>query len=281
MLESYLHEKIVAEEMFPAQVNIIEGIHLSYVPHHWHRSVEVDYIMEGDTQIYINGNEYVSSDDTMIIVNSGDIHRVRSFSGRKAKALSLIISYDFLKERFPKIDQFQFSLINGAEKKDELKALLRELYNLFEEKTDLFYVWKGNALIYQVIYLLFCHYSEEKTNSAYLNKTEKYKERFKLILKYINEHYKEELSQEEVAEFCGLSREHLARNFKKYMGITFKDYLDSIRLDYALSALLNTDYSVLEIALESGFGNEKSFSRCFKKQYCMSPSQYRKIVKNK
>lgn len=280
MLESYLHEKILTEETLPAQVNIIEE-NVWYMPHHWHRSVEVNYLMEGESQIYINGNEYVSGDETLIIVNSGDIHRLRPFSERKIKAISLIISYDFLKEYFPQIDEFQFFLENGTEKNDELKGLLKELYELFRAKTDPFYVWRGNALIYQIVYILLKYYGVKTVNAAHLNMSEKYKERFKMILEYINEHYKEELSQEKVAELCGLSREHLARTFKKYMGITFKEYLDSVRLDYAHCALLNTDYSVLEIALESGFGNEKGLSRCFKKQHGMSPSQYRKIMKNK
>lgn len=279
MLDSYLHEKIMAEEMLPAQVNIIKGTPGRYTPYHWHRSIEVNYLMECDVEIYINGKEYIASDDFLLIVNSGDIHQVRSISPKKEKAISLIISYDFLKERFSQIDDFEFSLENGAEKVDEMKGMLKELYELFEEKRDPFYLWKGNALIYQIIYCLFSYFGVRKRKEISLSRTEKYRERFKKIIEYINEHYKEDLSQDTVAKFCGVSREHLARNFKKYMGTTFKEYLDSIRLHYAYMALLNTDYSILEIALDSGFGSEKALARCFSKQYGMSPSRYRKNYK--
>lgn len=281
MLETYMYEKIVTEEMLPAQVNIISGMDVSYTPHHWHRSLEVNYLMEGDSQIYVNGNEFIGGDDILMIINSGDIHMLRSLCTREVKVVSLIISYDFLKERFPEIDECQFSLDNCPEKNDELKSLLRELYDLFSEKTDPFYIWRGNALIYQIIYILLRYYCVKKNNAVHSRKTEKYKDRFKVIIEYINERYKEDLSLASVAEFYGLSREHLARNFKKYMGTTFKEYLDSIRLNHAHSALLNTDFSILEIALDSGFGNEKALTRCFKKQYGVSPSQYRKNVKNR
>lgn len=279
MLETYLYEKITTNEMMPAQVNIISGTDLSYTPRHWHRSIEVDYIMEGDVQIYLNGREYSAGDDTLILVNSGDIHMVRSDSNRYTKAISLIISYDFLKQRFPEIDHCQFSLEYCAEKTDELKELLESLYELFSEKSEPFYIWRGNALIYQVIYVLLRYYCMKKRNIAQFQKTEKYKDRFKIIIEYINERYKEDLTLESVAGFYGLSREHLSRNFKKYMGTTFREYLDSIRLNYAYNALLNTDFSVLEIAINSGFSDERALTRCFKKNYGISPAQYRKSIK--
>ncbi len=281
MLDTYLYERIVTDEMLPAQVNIIAGMDVSYTPHHWHRSLEVNYLMEGDSQIYLNGNEYIVGDDLLVVVNSGDIHMLRSSGTRAVKVLSLIISYDFLKERYPEIDECLFYLDNCPEKNDEMKSLLRQLYDLFAGKDEPFYVWRGNALIYQVIYLLLRYYRVEKSNAMHFQKTEKYRDRFKVIIEYINDRYKEDLNLSEVAGFYGLSREHLARNFKKYMGTTFKEYLDSIRLNHARSALLNTDFSVLDIALDSGFGNEKALNRCFKKYYGVSPSQYRKNVKNK
>ncbi|MCI9632308.1 MAG: AraC family transcriptional regulator [Ruminococcus sp.] len=280
MIEKFMYEKIIIDDMLPAQVNIISGSNLNYMPHHWHRSIEMNYLIESDTHVYLNGKEYILGDDSLILINSGDIHMIRPASPRYIKVVSLIISYDFLKERFPEIDYCQFSLDYCFEKEAELKRLLKNLYELFSEKSDPFYIWRGNALIYQIIYLLLRYYCMKKNNPAQFQKTEKYKERFKIIIEYINERYKEDLTLEAVAQFYGLSREHLSRNFKKYMGMTFRDYLDSIRLNYAYNALLNTDFSVLEIALNSGFSDERAFTRCFKKNYGITPAQYRKNIKN-
>lgn len=281
MLEEILYEKIIINDMLPAQVNIIPEISVEYTPRHWHRSIEVNYLMEGDALLYINGNECREGDDTLMIINSGDIHMVRPLTSRYTKAISLIISYDFLKERYPEIEDCEFYLKNCPEKNTELKSLLKQLYELFVEKSDSLYIWQGNILIYQIIYILLRFYCVKKDHTVHLQKTEKYRDRFKVIIEYINERYKEDLTLTSVAGFYGLSREHLARNFKKYMGTTFKEYLDSVRLHHAHRALLNTDFSILEIALDSGFGNEKALVRCFKKYYGNSPSQYRKNIKNK
>lgn len=276
MLETYLYERITTSDRLPAQVNILSGMNVTSRPHHWHRSVEVNYLMEADAQVYLNGKEYIAGDDTLMLINSGDIHMLRSISSRDIKVVSLIISYDFLKERYPEIDDCRFSLEYCPERTDELKELLKNLYDLFSEKSDPFYTWRGNALIYQVIYLLLRYYCVKKSKTAQFQKTEKYKERFKVIIEYINERYREDLTLESVAGFYGLSREHLSRNFKKYMGTTFREYLDALRLDYAHNALLNTDYSVLEIAVNSGFSDERALTRCFRKTYGTTPAQYRK-----
>ena len=80
-----------------------------------------------------------------------------------------------------------------------------------------------------------------------------------------------------VAGYYGLSREYLARSFKKYMGNTFKEYLDSVRISNAYKELMNTDLSVLEVALDNGFNDSRTFIKAFKDVYHETPHKYRML----
>ena len=73
----------------------------------------------------------------------------------------------------------------------------------------------------------------------------------------------------------GYSPTYLSRMFRKYAGISFKDYVQSIRLGYALKELENSAYNITEIALRNGFSGSKALARAFQKKYGMLPSEYR------
>lgn len=79
-----------------------------------------------------------------------------------------------------------------------------------------------------------------------------------------------------IAQLHNISCEHLSRIFKKNLGLTFKEYLYSIRLTHACRLLLHTNKSTLEIALEAGFPDLRSFGRQFDRVYHMTPKEYRK-----
>lgn len=94
-------------------------------------------------------------------------------------------------------------------------------------------------------------------------------------LKYINENYCSNLSLEEVANHVGLNQAYFSSLFKKEMQINFSNYLMEKRITQAKHLLKNSNASLLEIALASGFENQSYFSNVFKKQTGMTPKQYR------
>lgn len=95
------------------------------------------------------------------------------------------------------------------------------------------------------------------------------------IISYVNDHYTEKLSLEEVAHLAGFSREYFCRFFKQHMGITFLRYLNEVRISHAGRLLMTTDSSISEVMHESGFTNQTIFNRLFKEIYGMSPRQTR------
>ena len=101
-------------------------------------------------------------------------------------------------------------------------------------------------------------------------------DKMKIIMKHVENHYMEKISIADIAEVAGFSESHFMRYFKETMGTSFIDYLREYRLTMAARLLLASDASILSISEEVGFENLSYFNRAFKKEYGVTPSQYRK-----
>lgn len=98
----------------------------------------------------------------------------------------------------------------------------------------------------------------------------------RLAVEYINDHYGEPLSLEEVAAQVYLNPDYFSRAFKMETGQTFINYLTDIRLQHSVQLLENTALRVQAIAQKVGYYNASYFSTTFKKKYGVSPYEYRR-----
>ncbi len=73
----------------------------------------------------------------------------------------------------------------------------------------------------------------------------------------------------------GYAQTALSRNFKKYMGQTLVAYINNLKLNHACNQIINTSFSLSEIACSAGFESYPHFSRLFKSRFGMNPRQYR------
>ncbi len=92
---------------------------------------------------------------------------------------------------------------------------------------------------------------------------------------YLHEHYMDSISLEDAARYVSMSKEYLARCFHQEMGITLVTYLNRYRVNQAKVLLEEGRLSLTEIALETGFSGSAYFSRVFRQEVGMSPSEYR------
>lgn len=93
--------------------------------------------------------------------------------------------------------------------------------------------------------------------------------------RYIHENFKQELSREDVAAHVYLTGDYLAKVFKSETGLTIKEYLNDCRIHAAKQKLLESQASISEIAMESGFDTLSYFSTVFKKLTGETPIAYR------
>lgn len=95
-------------------------------------------------------------------------------------------------------------------------------------------------------------------------------------LTYIAQNYRLPLSLEDVAGQINLSPTYLSKKFRKVTGITFKEYVNYIRIKQAVQALLTTDDSITKIAVDCGFNSSNYFKDIFRKINGISPRDFRK-----
>ncbi|WP_419955308.1 response regulator transcription factor [Neobacillus niacini] len=100
-------------------------------------------------------------------------------------------------------------------------------------------------------------------------------------LDYIRDNFQTDLGMEQIAERAGLSVSYFSLLFKQKTGLTFLDYLTNVRMEYACLFLRNTALKTYEIAEKVGYTDQRYFSQVFKKKMKNTPSEYRKLVKNK
>jgi len=122
--------------------------------------------------------------------------------------------------------------------------------------------------------------------TAYLAEiTEQARERLQLsdeiskAIRYIHQHYTENISLQAVADHVGLSVSYLSNLFKRELQISFVDYLNRYRIDRAKELLTDTNMKSYDIAVEVGFSPEYTyFSKVFKKVTGVNPNEYRRQV---
>lgn len=99
--------------------------------------------------------------------------------------------------------------------------------------------------------------------------------RVRKVEEYINEHFKEDIRLQTLADLVGMTTTSFSRFFRLRTGRTVSDYIIDIRLGYAARQLADSTTSVVEICYDSGFNNVSNFNRIFKKRKGCSPTVFR------
>lgn len=122
--------------------------------------------------------------------------------------------------------------------------------------------------------LLLCLHMQAKESSALICETAIPTELDRPIA-YLREHLHEKLSLADLARACGLSVSSLEGKFKALTGQSAYRYLLALRLEHATKLLIDTNYTVTEIASRCGYDNLFYFCNSFKKQTGLTPSEFR------
>ena len=102
-------------------------------------------------------------------------------------------------------------------------------------------------------------------------------ERIKDVMRYIRDHINEPLNREMLAEVAGFSVPHFHRVFTAHVGESAASYVRRLRLERAGLKLRMGAVDITEVALAAGYDTHAAFSKAFKQQFGLSPSEFRQL----
>ena len=274
MSDSYKHSYKVGEDLLNSLSVYNVGYQKCEPEYQWGPGVRDHYCIHH----VLSGSGYYSYGDNVWRLEAGDTfiifpgEEVEYYADRNepweyawagfmgTDAGSIIRSTEFTRET-PYIRK-------GKIPGDKIKTGLEHIY---EVKGNTYEATVAMAGALYSLLSVFMHYSgrEEQEKDAQMIYVEKAET-------YIGTNYSYPITVEDVASYVGISRSHLFRSFQAYRHKSPKEYLSEYRIKQACHLLKETNLSVSAIAYSVGFDNNLYFSKAFKKQKKMSPSEYRK-----
>ncbi len=246
---------------------------------HDHSAVEILLTLEGSVTYKVDDIVYQVRKGEVLIIPP-DMQHSLSMGEESSRYLFLfepegILSMRDVKTLTPYFHR-PFHLRDGSEAHVRIRELLLKLKDVYE-KRELMWNTVCYSYLLRVYAILGQRYLNGVRNRIPDGGRIVESEVITASMTYINNHYKQDLSLEDVAAFAGFSRYYFSRSFKKQTGYSFKDYLCEKRLQVAADLLIRTDKSMKDVAAESGFGSVATFNRVFREKKGCTPTQFRAI----
>ncbi len=272
--------------LFPCSIYIsnwqkggLEGCHW-----HWHRDLELMYIISGSVCAQCNDQSVVLQQGDGVFVNSRALHSYQVVGDEPCHACYFIFHPDFVsggagtifhqKYIQPLISDHTFpcQFLYGAVEKD--KEILARIYRAFQSAKE-----SAAGYEYDVRYEMskaLLQLLTEYMPLAYRNKKQPPQmERLQEMLDFLHWHFNEDISLGQIAESAGVSNREAQRCFRYVLGMSPMEYLHHYRLQVAEELLITSSDSILEVGLSCGFGNASHFIKSFRKYRGCTPRVFR------
>ena len=130
----------------------------------------------------------------------------------------------------------------------------------------------ASGLLYMLMLELRQGIDSRFSQSLAATHTDSYSE----VLRYIEDHYSEQIRLSDLAELAGITEQHLCRLFKTNLEMRPMEFITRVRIMHAKELLMFSEKPISEISAESGFQDSSYFSVVFKKYEGMSPAEFRR-----
>lgn len=275
---SPIYEIIQCDHGLSAKINMHR---ISQLELHWHQELELLLVLEGAAELCLRGKTHSLRESDLYLINSGEIHAI---SGDKNNIIVAIqIDPDFCAQSYSALSSSVFVWPDVQDKLQytEFFCLVRDKITIIVDeyrKAKPGYALMIESLLYQLV-LLFVRNLEvrERSSSADEKQNRLEKERMKRITAYIHEHYTDRITLDELACQEHLNSNYLSRIFKHQLGVSYQEFINSLRLSKATKLLIDSQRRIHDIALDVGFANVKSFNKAFKDMHGVTPSEFRHI----
>ena len=272
---------ITFEDLNPTFLFSVQMVRHTTEQPHSHDFIEIAIILDGEGEFFVDGQTFPVRKGDLLLFNPGMTHQSRRVDG-KGPATEFYAAFTNIHFRDMEDNQIRFPggafLLHPEEK--TFLHLTRLAQSMVLESCNAqpgrYFMLK--AYLTQMILLLYREQVEDQKPKAlgYIFESANKKYVVEQIVDYLNRHYNEKISLDQIAQNMYLSPFYISRIFKNEVGDTPINYLINLRMEKARKLLLEKqDCSIQEIAQCVGYDDAYHFSKLFKKHYGNSPSQYR------
>jgi len=274
------------QEMVEFHAKTLHRVWLNNLPldydAHWHSALEIICPIENYYTVKVNNETYTIQPGEMFFIPPGELHTLLAPpTGQRFIFIMNIASLTKLKGFARIVTLLSYPILMNPE---TYPNIYEDVYDIMVQIRNEYFNNKEFAelsiqsLLLSLFVKLGENYSQQENlfSNAKPSKQREYTELFNDALSYIDQHYTEEISLENIAAQTGFSKFHFSRLFKQYTSYNFSDYLCFRRIKAAEKLLENPDCSITDVAISSGFSSISTFNRLFKQQKGCTPSDYRK-----
>ncbi len=268
--------------------NDLHDDRLNYkVKSHTHNYYEFYFFLEGDVSIRIDGIEYPLKTGNMILIPPMIPHQAMIHNASiPYRRFVFWISEDFFRQLQKESEDYIYVIHQVQKKKTYIYSYDRIIFHELQSKIfQLLEEIHSSRFGKNIQISLFVH-----ELLLYINRTiyekdhpEIYKETQNLyqnLLHYIESHLEEELSLDKLAHEFYISKYYIAHLFKETLGLSVHQFITKKRLLMCRDAIASRQ-KIGEIYLMYGFKDYSSFFRAFKKEFGMSPKEYKEQLQTK
>jgi AraC-like DNA-binding protein len=258
-------------------IELVHGVSKSHsLPRHFHEELELG-IRQGDGwQFNYRGATHSVPSDTLVVTQPGEAHHADCMSDQDCTFRGLRIGTELLQQvatevagRNTELPFFPMPLVHD---RDFNTQIIRVHQALARPSSQL----EQQTLILDLLSQLILRCAGDPPCLAKLGEERQPVDR---VRTYLEDHYNQEISLEQLAQIANLSSFHLNRSFRKMIGMPPHAYQIQVRILQA-KRLLRKEWSIDKVAAETGFSSQSHFGSHFKRLVCVTPRQYVQDSKN-
>jgi AraC-like DNA-binding protein/mannose-6-phosphate isomerase-like protein (cupin superfamily) len=262
---------------------------------HRHEYMQINYIYRGKGRHCIKSHDFDIIKGDIFVIPPFVPHCINAVWDSELEVFEFEFLPDFINQDFSNIENAEafldFAYIEpflvsenqvkprfniSGKIQVEVESILNEALREYNERNTGFLLLVKSLLL-KLLVIAGREFRSDMENSEAGEVYVRHKDSIYAALKYINEHYSEELNVEDTAKNFALSQSYFSYLFKSITSNTFTEYVNSIRISKAMELLKNTDGKVLDICYDVGFNNVNHFNRVFRQQTGVSPRDFRKM----
>ena len=221
----------------------------------------------GRGRFIVNGREFIARPGSICLLNFEQSHRYEAYQGTwEHEWVNFTGSACGIYDKLINPDGFQ---LYSVEKYPGASSLMREIRKGAMKQEVLEYVHNTTRILRLLdgIYTLRVMQQRDRLDNL--------QGKVMLSAEYMQTHYMERLTLDQLAQISYLSKYYYARAFKQYLGLSPYEYLNAVRLSQARNLLISSTLTVDQIGWQTGFGGAKNLIRAFRKAWNITPGEFR------